>query len=543
MTPVNGTNVEGRVAASARQPYIRDVEFPSSYVAGQAPIHMGCAAALRGFSPPKPSGEYGYCELGCSSGATLNPLAAANPQARFFGVDFNAEHIRKARSTAKSASLDNVTYVEASFEDLTAHDLPIFDFISMHGTYSWLSPAAESAAVRFVTQHLKPGGLFYVDYMSLPGKAAIAPLWMLMRSLTRGHPGNSAQRTRDGLHTLERLIDEGSRFFEANPPAAMVLEATLKRIEQDPDHLNAVAHHALSEHWSPKYFTDVAAQLDEAGLRFAGSTRLAHNDLDLVVPPSLRSFFEELDDPNLVELLKDYVLNQQQRQDVFIKDARADAAGAEAFLRSDVFVLARGEPSTVRQKMSKGGGSLGGIEDELLDTLLQQVERGSSCLDEIERGPELQSFEPRQVLKAFETLLATDAFFICARRPPDDTPADASAAATRGLTSPLTLNRVILRQAAGKGQPALLTSPVVGGGCVALNAVEVALIDALVDVGPAKVFQRAKRRLRTHKRSIQFHGSNVRLDQIDLSGLQDILRQMLHAKLGLLARLSLVKIK
>ncbi len=530
-------------AVPARQPYIRDVEFPSTYVVGQAPIHMSCAAAMGGFSPPKSSGAYGYCELGCSSGATLNPLAAANPQAQFFGVDFNTEHIRKARSTAKTASLDNVTYLEASFEDLAAHDLPTFDFISMQGTYSWLSPEVEAAAVRFVGKHLNPGGLFYVDYMSLPGKAAIAPLWMLMRSLTRGHPGNSAQRTRDGLQTLRQLIDEGSRFFEANPPAAEVLEATRNRIEQDPGYVNAVAHHALSEHWSPRYFTDVAAQFHDAGLRFAGSAFLAHNDLDLVIPPSLRPFFEGLEDPDLVELLKDYVLNQQQRQDVFIKDAQADPVGAAAFIRSDVFVLARWELSAVRQEMSKGGGTPGGIEAELLDTLLQQLGRGSTCLADIERGSELGSFEPRQVSKAFETLLARDVVVICARRAPDDAPADASAATTRGLTIPLPLNRVILREAAGKGQPAMLTSPVAGGGCVALNVVEAALIDALVDVGPVKVVQSAKRRLRTHKRSIQLQGRSVRVDRIDLAGLQDILRQLQHGKLGLLARLGVVESK
>ena len=108
---------------------------------------------------------------------------------------------------------------------------------------------------------------------------------------------------------------------------------------------------------------------------------------------------------------------------------------------------------------------------------------------------------------------------------------------------PLPRNRVILREAAGKGQPAMLTSPVAGGGCVALNVVESALIDALVDVGPAKVVQSAKRRLRTHKRSIQLQGRSVRVDRIDLAGLQDILRQLQHGKLGLLARLGVVKSK
>ena len=145
-------------AAPARQPYIRDVEFPSTYVVYQAPIHMSCAAAMCGFSPPKSSGEYGYCELGCSSGATLNPLAAANPKAQFFGVDFNTEHIRKARSTAKTASLDNVTYIEASFEDLAAHDLPTFDFISMsiERTFGWWMMETRSAEGSFQSLTLAP---------------------------------------------------------------------------------------------------------------------------------------------------------------------------------------------------------------------------------------------------------------------------------------------------------------------------------------------------------------------------------------------------
>ena len=283
------------------------------------------------------------------------------------------------------------------------------------------------------------------------------------------------------------------------------------------------------------------AELAAAGLKFAGSARLAQNDLDLVVPPSLRPFFDELDDPNLVELLKDYVLDRQQRQDVFIKEGVADPPGAAAFMGSEVFVLASSPSSAVRQQLAKGDGGGGGDQGELLEALLEQLEGGATCLADLESAPEIRSFEPAQRLRALRRLLATDLFVICAHRPADARSIDASAAATRGVGVPLKLNRMILRDAVGTGGPATLTSPVAGGGCVTLNLVEAALLDALVDAGPAKVFQRAKRRLSTHKIAMQFQGRSVRVDQIDVPGLQNLLRHMQSHRLGHLVRLGIAE--
>ncbi len=134
--------------------YIQDVDFPSRFISAQMPVLMAYVAALRGFVPPDPSGAFTYCELGCSIGVTLNTLAAANPQASFVGIDFNAESIAGARATAEQTGLKNVIYHVLSFSDLDPGDFAQFDFISMQGAYSWLPQEVKESFRRCPTRSL-----------------------------------------------------------------------------------------------------------------------------------------------------------------------------------------------------------------------------------------------------------------------------------------------------------------------------------------------------------------------------------------------------
>lgn len=52
-------------------------------------------------------------ELGYGRRLTALMLAAVNPHARFYAVDFNPAHIAEARLLADAAELDNLTLIEA----------------------------------------------------------------------------------------------------------------------------------------------------------------------------------------------------------------------------------------------------------------------------------------------------------------------------------------------------------------------------------------------------------------------------------------------
>ncbi|RYZ90024.1 MAG: methyltransferase, partial [Moraxellaceae bacterium] len=77
--------------------YVSDVEYTAGFYTEQAPGLLNFACILNGVEPVDTSKSFNYCELGFGRGLTVNVLAAANPQGRFYAADFNPAHVAGAR--------------------------------------------------------------------------------------------------------------------------------------------------------------------------------------------------------------------------------------------------------------------------------------------------------------------------------------------------------------------------------------------------------------------------------------------------------------
>ena len=98
--------------------YVMDVPYPRSFVPQITPQTLRLVAALNGHASP-PEDDFDYCDLGCATGDTLTTLAAANPGARFIGVELAAHHVAKGRERAARGEVSNVRFEELDFEALT----------------------------------------------------------------------------------------------------------------------------------------------------------------------------------------------------------------------------------------------------------------------------------------------------------------------------------------------------------------------------------------------------------------------------------------
>src|SRR4029077_18020410 len=129
--------------------YITDKAYVHDFCRVQTPPMLALAALTGGMQAPGAAGEpLAYCDLGCGQGYTANLIAAANPAAQVLGVDFNPSHVANARAVADAASLSNVEFREASFEELLADvQLPECDVMCMHGVYSWVSAENRRALI------------------------------------------------------------------------------------------------------------------------------------------------------------------------------------------------------------------------------------------------------------------------------------------------------------------------------------------------------------------------------------------------------------
>ena len=291
--------------------YVTDVPYPRSFVPQIAPATLRLVAALNGHPTP-PEDDFDYCELGSAQADTLLTLAAANPGARFVGVELSPEQVATARERAKRGEVSNVRFLECDFEDLARQDIPKLDFIVAHGIWSWVSARKRDAVLAFVAASLKPGGLFYVSYNALPGWAAIEPLRRLMLDYT-SNKASTVERAREGMQLAQRLADAGASYFGHHPTARSMLALMQK------GGLPYVAHEYFHADWQSMYVADVARALAARGLRFLGQLPLYANVRELAIPPSLKKTAETVTDRIALEGLKDYATNELFRSDVYVK--------------------------------------------------------------------------------------------------------------------------------------------------------------------------------------------------------------------------------
>ena len=281
-----------------------------------SPERLAFLALLNRHRPPEVSGPFQLLELGCGQGVNLCLQAANYPQARFLGIDFNAEHIAHARSLAASAGLANVRFEQADFLELEqAADGVIgwgdFDFTVAHGILSWVAPEVRLSLMRLAERALRPGGLFYLSYNTLPGWLPLLPFQHCVSSLqaTLGDGMPALDGARDlfqGLRQANGLV------FDSQRDLALRLDGLGKL---DPNYL---LHEYNNSHWQPLYVNQVIESMRELGLGYLGSANLAENFEGLLPVPAQQQI-QRQSDPALRELVHDLLTNKAFRRDVYVK--------------------------------------------------------------------------------------------------------------------------------------------------------------------------------------------------------------------------------
>lgn len=298
---------------------VTDIAYLTRFFPELEPEYLRFCAAVAGQRAPDPAQPFTYCELGCGQGLTPAVLAALNPHARFFGLDLHPGQIANARELAAAAGLDNVSFLQESFEsvlDRPADALPDFDYVVLHGVLSWVSAADREAIVRFLDRKLKPGGLVYASYDCLPGWAARRPVSRLMQEHAERNPRCSDRQSADAMRFIDGLRQAEFAYFGRNPAVRQWLD---KERERDPVFL---AHEHLTPDATPFYVTDVTQTLRPAQLDYVASASLLENFDGLTLPDGARQRVHEAEDPEFRELLKSYAINQSFRRDIFIKGAK-----------------------------------------------------------------------------------------------------------------------------------------------------------------------------------------------------------------------------
>ena len=367
--------------------YVLDVPYPHHFQRESSPLWLSFVATALGVAAPDITRPYSWCELGCGQGLGAALNAAANPQGRFVGVDFNPRHIAHGRALAQAAGLDNLEFVEADFASLakTAEAQGAqHDFIVLSGVYSWISASDREALRRCVRHWLKPGGILYLGYMCQPGMAFLSALQRFLRCHGDTVPGDSVARLQAGLGLLGRMERGGAGFFREHPAAASYLAAGRR---EDPRQL---AHELLNAHWESLHVAEVMEALSACGCDYLGSATPLENIDALSLPGNLLPLLQELRTPAERETFKDLARNQSERRDLYQRGVRRldEQAHRQALLDQVLTAL----PGA-----SQGGGivfdtRIGPVQGQagLFGPLLEALAAGPRSFAELARLPALQ---------------------------------------------------------------------------------------------------------------------------------------------------------
>lgn len=296
--------------------YVSEVDYTHGFYDQLTPNIQNFCALIKGYHSPLLSSEYKYLELGFGQGLALNIHAATNPGS-YWGNDFNPGHVSNAMDLATASEAD-LTALDDSFEELAARsDLPNFDVVCLHGVWTWISDSNREVIIDILRRKLKPGGLCYISYNSLPGWAPFIPVReLLVQFATRASLGTMSQKIDASLEFAQKVVDANSAYFQENP-------GNLKRLESMKDKdKNYLAHEYFNKDWKPMAFSNAAENLMEAKLTFAASAHLLDHIEDLNIPDAAREMLHSIEDPILRETTLDMFTNQQFRRDLFIKGPR-----------------------------------------------------------------------------------------------------------------------------------------------------------------------------------------------------------------------------
>jgi hypothetical protein len=197
--------------------------------------------------------------------------------------------------------------------------LPDFDYIGLHGIWSWISDENRMHIVDFLKRKLKVGGVAYISYNTLPGWAAFAPVQhlMAMHADVLGAAGQGPiNRIEQALSFTDRLFAADPAFARANPSIA----GRLKKLKDQNKHY--LAHEYFNRNWDPMHFATTANWLQAAKLNFACSAHYLNAVDDINFTKDQQALIREIYDPTFAETVRDFMVNQQFRRDYWIKGAR-----------------------------------------------------------------------------------------------------------------------------------------------------------------------------------------------------------------------------
>lgn len=427
--------------------YMTEVAYTFGYYPELNPLRARLALLDAGIVPP----DIGVaCELGFGQGISVNIHAAA-AGAAWYGTDFNPAHAGFARELAADTPLA-ARLSDAAFDAYCRRDdLPEFDFIALHGIWSWISDANRSAIAGLIERKLKVGGLVYVSYNTQPGWAATGPLTQLMGGFDAAlnPPGiGPAARVDAALDFADRLLASGAQYGKANPQA---IEHLRRMRSHDRRYL---AHEYFNRDWLPMPFERMRGWMEGARLSFATSAHFLDHVPMLNLSLTQQELLTDIPDAGFRETARDFIVNRHFRRDYWVRGARR-LAGSERTERLRAQRVILGAPAAKVKLKVAGAQGEASLHEEVYRPILDALaDHRPHTLGEIESAVAPHAIALARIAEAVMILTGTGVLH----------PAQDDAAIAHARPGATLLNTRLCALARHAQDVNALASPVTGGG-------------------------------------------------------------------------------
>lgn len=366
--------------------YVVDIDYTYSYFEELNPTWIAFALARKGFAPPNYE-KFNYCELGFGQGFGANLFASIHPQGEFWGTDFNPSHAYQAELLAQKADLNNVNFFDLSFEEFLNTETPQFDFIVLHGIYTWVDRKNQQIITEFLRRKLKFGGVVYISYNALPGWATASPLQKLMLEYAEQSQEPTIDRIGKAVTFLEKLQEVEPLFFKVNPTLKLKIEQILKFKNISSNYL---IHEYFSQNWQALYFFEVAQHLAEAKLSFATSANIGNEFVVQRFNDKQLALLEEVKKPELKETLRDYLANTVFRKDIFVRGTRRlSVKEQQEVLGKFRFTLVKASMADINYEMDEAGAKVT-LDKSVFEPLMTAMDGRALTIEELLEKPTIK---------------------------------------------------------------------------------------------------------------------------------------------------------
>lgn len=427
--------------------YVADIGYTFGYYNELNPFRAKMALNYAGLIAPD---TMTACELGFGQGVATNIHAAASGT-QWWGTDFNPSQAAFAQELAGVSGAPAKLYDEAFAAFCNRPDLPDFDFIGLHGIWSWISNENRAIITDFIRRKLKVGGVLYISYNTQPGWAAFIPL----RSLLTEHSEKMGAQGQGIVPRIDAAIAFADKLMAAQPQYAAANPQVAERLAKLKAHgRNYLAHEYFNRDWHPMPFASMAEWLAPAKLSYACSANYFDHVDGLNLSPAQQALLKEIPDPMFRQTVRDFCVNQQFRKDYWVKGPRTLRTFDQAeLLRAQRVMLVQPRSAVV----TKVAGSLGEatlqpqVYGPILDFLANHQPK---TIEQLEIGMKDKNLAIGQVLQALMVLMGHGAVVM----------AQDEAVIAKAKKSSGKLNSELMRKARNGAEVEYLASPVMGGG-------------------------------------------------------------------------------